>query len=147
MNLLVSRYGKPVRIWRAIRRDGVAQGGPAARSSPDREVEMSVPTEPKAPAFTGAQLRAARALLGWTTQKLAAEADVSLASIRRAELGAGSNQTIHAVASRIVRALGIAGVEFTAAAGRGPGVAFREPSQRLTPAPQHNAQAAELLAL
>lgn len=100
-----------------------------------------MPTEPKAPAFTGAQLRAARALLGWTTQQLAAKADVSLATIRRAELGAGSNQTILAVAIRIVRALGIAGVEFTAATGRGPGVAFKEPNQRLNPAPQHDAQA------
>jgi transcriptional regulator with XRE-family HTH domain len=79
------------------------------------------------PAFTGPQLRAARALLGWSTQRLAAESGVSLASIRRAECGAGSHQAIPAVAARLRTAIETAGVEFTAAEGSGPGVAFKKP--------------------
>lgn len=86
-----------------------------------------MPGEFAFPAFTGVQLRAARALLGWSTQRLALESGVSLASIRRAEFGAGSHQTNEAVAVRLLIAIESAGVEFTAAEGRGPGVAFRQP--------------------
>jgi transcriptional regulator with XRE-family HTH domain len=101
----------------------------------DRCMGMTVPTE-TFPAFSGAQLRAARALLGWTTQKLAAEAGVSVACIRRAEFGAGSQQTIPAVARGIVTALAASGVEFTAAEGRGLGVAFKYPEAPAKSAPR-----------
>jgi transcriptional regulator with XRE-family HTH domain len=98
------------------------------------------------PAFTGPQLRAARALLGWSTQRLAAESGVSLASIRRAECGAGSHQAIPAVAARLRTAIETAGVEFTAAEGSGPGVAFKSHAQLQDTGADHSASRTARLA-
>lgn len=60
--------------------------------------------------ISGAQVRAARGLLNWNGQKLAAEAGVGLATVRRyeGEIGVGSNLAVDAMR----RAFEAAGVEF-----------------------------------
>ncbi|MEJ0047393.1 MAG: transcriptional regulator [Rhodospirillales bacterium] len=78
--------------------------------------------------MTGAQLRAARALLGWTAQQLADASAVSLATIRRAEIDGGAVRMIAANAAAIVRALDAAGVEFIDPNGSGPGVRLKHPT-------------------
>lgn len=75
---------------------------------------------------TRAQIRAARALLGWSQADLAERAGVSLPTIKRLEPGdeplTGSHQTIDAIR----RALETAGVIFVAENGEGPGVRLRK---------------------
>jgi hypothetical protein len=68
-----------------------------------------------------AQIRAGRALLGWSQEHLAREAEVSLSVLRDAESGRRAADT--AVAASIRRALWNGGVVFTAGRpGEGPGV-------------------------
>ena len=67
-----------------------------------------------------AQLRAARALLGWSQIELANAASLSRPSIERAERASVSAETLAA----IQRALEAAGVEFTN--GGEPGVKLRK---------------------
>ncbi|MBN8903368.1 MAG: helix-turn-helix domain-containing protein [Rhodospirillales bacterium] len=62
----------------------------------------------------------ARAALNWPVQRLAGEANVGEATIRRLEQGRAV--PIPATASAIRTALGAAGVEFIAENGGGPGV-------------------------
>jgi transcriptional regulator with XRE-family HTH domain len=69
------------------------------------------------------EIRAARALLGWSQVELAAAAAVGVATVRRLETAGteirGSVNTVW----KIQRALENAGIEFIPAeAGRGPGV-------------------------
>ncbi|MFC5505158.1 helix-turn-helix domain-containing protein [Bosea massiliensis] len=75
---------------------------------------------------TRSQMRAARALLGWSQLDLASRAGVSLPTIKRLEPGdevlTGSHQTIEAIR----RALEDAGVIFVAENGEGPGVRLRK---------------------
>lgn len=75
---------------------------------------------------TRSQMRAARALLGWSQGDLAGAAGVSLPTIKRLEPGdealSGSHQTIDAIR----RALETAGVIFVAENGEGPGVRLRK---------------------
>ena len=75
--------------------------------------------------ITGAQIRAARALLGWTAVDLAREAMLGVATIRRAELVDGPvNMTLSNLAA-ILRTFETAGVDFIARNGGGPGVRLR----------------------
>jgi len=67
---------------------------------------------------TGAQVRAARGLLGWTQGQLAEAADVAVATVKGME--AGRSQPRRATVQAIQRALEAAGVEFTN--GDQPGV-------------------------
>ena len=67
------------------------------------------------------QVRAARALLGWSQQELADRAVVSLTAVKRLEAGLGDPRVSTVLAVR--RALETAGVEFLApAGGKGAGV-------------------------
>ena len=72
--------------------------------------------------ITGAQLRAARALLKWSAQDVADAAQLGVATIRRAESEDGEIGATPANAAAIRRALESAGVQFIAENGGGAGV-------------------------
>jgi len=76
------------------------------------------------PSLTGAQIRAARALLGWSATDLSQRSAVSLRTIQRAELA----ETLMTMANQLAvrRALEAAGVEFIDENGGGPGVRLRQ---------------------
>ena len=75
--------------------------------------------------FTSAQIRAARALLGWCAEDLARQSAVGVPTIRRAELTKRNAMT--AANNLAVRqALESAGVEFIDENGGGPGVRLRK---------------------
>lgn len=76
-----------------------------------------------APALTGAQLRAARALVDMTAMELAAATMIEVKTIRRAE-AMHNNQVVMTVANtkRVIAALEARGVSFIPANGGGPGV-------------------------
>ena len=75
---------------------------------------------------TIAQLRAARGLLGWSQSDLAAQAGLSLPTVKRAEAENGRLRVSDDARAKMRAALEAAGVEFTD--GNAPGV-------RLKPAP------------
>jgi len=76
--------------------------------------------------ITGAQLRAARALIRWTAQDVAEEAGIGLATVRRAEGTDGAVQMTVGNQRLVRQALEAAGVEFIDANGGGPGVRLRK---------------------
>jgi transcriptional regulator with XRE-family HTH domain len=63
--------------------------------------------------ITGAQMRAARALIRWTVQDLAKGANVSVMTVRRAEANDGQVKMLPNNLAAIRAALESAGVEFT----------------------------------
>jgi len=76
--------------------------------------------------ITGAQVRAAKALIGWSGNDLAKKAGVGLSTIRRIEgcdglLEAASVKTLQA----IQKALELGGVEFIGSPEEGPGVRLK----------------------
>lgn len=76
--------------------------------------------------ITGAQVRAAKALLGWSGNDLAKRAGVGISTIRRIEgcdglLEAASIKTLQA----IQKALELGGVEFLGAPKDNPGVRLK----------------------
>jgi len=76
------------------------------------------------------QIKAARALLAWSQEELAAAANLSIPTIKRLEatdgpLG-GRNDTV----AKIRTALIVAGVEFIDENGGGPGVRLRNASKQ-----------------
>jgi ribosome-binding protein aMBF1 (putative translation factor) len=76
--------------------------------------------------ITGAQVRAAKAMLRWSGAELAQQAGISLSSVRRIEANDGipkdqSMRTLIAVKS----ALEAAGVEFTGTVDVRPGVRLK----------------------
>ena len=73
------------------------------------------------------QLRAARALLGWSQERLADASGVSIPTIKRLEPGVGLVQTRVDTLDKLRRALEGAGVEFTN--GGEPGVKLRRKDQ------------------
>jgi predicted transcriptional regulator len=75
--------------------------------------------------ITSRQIRAARALLGWSQQRLADKAIVSLNALARLEKG-GVDSRLSTVLA-IQKALGKAGVEFLDADQKGEGVRLRSP--------------------
>ena len=77
--------------------------------------------------ITSAQLRAARALLKWTGERLAEESGVGLQTIRRSEPMDGPLHMIPANAWAIRSTLEAAGVEFIDENGGGPGVRLKRP--------------------
>ena len=77
---------------------------------------------------TAGQMRAARALLGLSGEKLAELSGVSLVAIRRAEAGKGLAGMMRANAEAIRRALETAGIELIPENGGGPGVRLRAPT-------------------
>jgi transcriptional regulator with XRE-family HTH domain len=79
--------------------------------------------------ITGAQIRAARALVRWTAEELANTANVGLSTIRRAEADDGP-PTITAANLKLVRlAFESAGIEFIPENGGGAGVRFEKPAK------------------
>lgn len=76
--------------------------------------------------ITGAQLRAARALLRWSADDLAKKSRIGVATIRRAESSDALLGVTAANESAIRAALESAGVEFIAENGGGPGVRLRK---------------------
>lgn len=76
--------------------------------------------------ITAGQIRAAKAMLRWSGEKLAAESGVSLSSIRRVEAAEGPplSQSV-AIIIAIQRALETAGVEFIGTPDDAPGVRLR----------------------
>lgn len=83
-------------------------------------------------AITGAQLRAARALLKWSAQDVADHAGVGVATVRRAERDDGSINTTAANAKAMCIALESAGVQFIPENGGGPGVRLQDVSRNDT---------------
>jgi transcriptional regulator with XRE-family HTH domain len=78
--------------------------------------------------LTGAQIRAARALLQWSANELSRQSAVSLRTIQRAELAETSMTAANDLAVR--HALEGAGIEFIDENGGGEGVRLRKPRQR-----------------
>jgi hypothetical protein len=76
--------------------------------------------------LTSAQIRAARSLMRWTAEDLAAASALSVATIRRAELTENQTALTSANDLAIRRALESAGVEFIDENGGGPGVRLRK---------------------
>jgi transcriptional regulator with XRE-family HTH domain len=73
---------------------------------------------------TSGQLRAARALLGWTMVELAGRAGISARTVARCEIGEGVPRVTVRTIERIVRVLEAAGVQFLHGSD-GPGVRLR----------------------
>ena len=71
------------------------------------------------------QLRAARALLGWSQTELASRADLSLPTVKRVEGGFGPKVSEEARA-KLQHTLEVAGLEFLEENGAGLGVRFRK---------------------
>ena len=72
------------------------------------------------------QLKAARALIGWSQEELASAAEVSLPTIKRLEAGEGWLAGRQTTAHKIHAALERAGIEFIHANGGGAGVRLRK---------------------
>ena len=78
------------------------------------------------PPLTSAQIRAARSLIRWSAEDLAARSSLSVATIRRAELTDAETSMTAANDLAVRRALETAGVEFIDENGGGPGVRLRK---------------------
>jgi predicted transcriptional regulator len=77
---------------------------------------------------TGEQIRAARAMLGWSVSELARQAGVSWRTVQRAEAAGASVPRMHiATIEKLQRALEDGGIEFLQASQRsnGGGVGIR----------------------
>jgi DNA-binding XRE family transcriptional regulator len=72
------------------------------------------------------QVKAARALLDWSQEQLASNADVSVPTIKRLEAEDGPLGGRSDTGSKIRAALETAGVEFIDENGGGPGVRLRK---------------------
>jgi transcriptional regulator with XRE-family HTH domain len=75
--------------------------------------------------ITPEQLRAARALLGWSQTELAKQAGMSLPTVKRVETEGGPRVSEEA-RSALQRALTLGGIEFIDENGGGPGVRLRK---------------------
>ena len=75
------------------------------------------------------QVKAARALLGWSQDDLAEAAEVSIPTIKRLEAIDGPLGGRGKTSERIVGAIRSAGVEFIAENGGGQGVRLRKPGK------------------
>jgi transcriptional regulator with XRE-family HTH domain len=84
------------------------------------------------PNLTSSQIRAARALLHWRAEDLAAASGVGVATIRRAELAEGMTSMTKPNDMAVRRALEAAGVEFIDENGGGPGVRLRKRQPKKT---------------
>ncbi|MCR4269385.1 helix-turn-helix domain-containing protein [Nitratireductor sp. ZSWI3] len=82
--------------------------------------------------ITAAQMRAARALLGIDQKQLAELSGVSLPTIQRMEASEGNVRGVVDTLSKVVEALGAAGIELIGdnmpSTGTGRGVRFKEPA-------------------
>lgn len=97
----------------------------------ERKIAIKHRADYKAAMITGSQIRAARALVGWTTQTLAERSGVHYATLSRAEQSEGVPNTRAQTLMAVQGALEAAGVEFLNGnySGRGgPGVRLMEPN-------------------
>jgi transcriptional regulator with XRE-family HTH domain len=78
------------------------------------------------------QIKAARALLAWSQEGLAAAADVSIPTIKRLEATEGPLGGRNETADKIRVALQAAGIEFIDENGGGPGVRLKKPPKKRT---------------
>ena len=78
----------------------------------------------------GAQIRAARGLVGWSQAELAKAAMLSLPTIKRMEGPIGPGRSSADNVAAVVRALELAGVVFVDENGYGPGVRLRNKQTR-----------------
>lgn len=76
--------------------------------------------------LTGAQVRAARALLRWSAEYLATQSRLGTATIKRAEANDGPVRSTLANVQAIINALEKAGIELIHENGGGVGARFRE---------------------
>jgi predicted transcriptional regulator len=76
------------------------------------------------------QIKAARAMLGWSQEDLAGKADVSIPTIKRLEASDGPLGGRGVTAEKIVRAIVSGGVEFIGENGGGVGVRLRKPADK-----------------
>lgn len=76
------------------------------------------------------QIKAARALLDWSQEQLAAAAHVSVPTIKRLEANDGPLGGRSDTGNKIRDALQAAGVDFISENGGGVGVRLREPKAR-----------------
>ncbi|SIO46502.1 hypothetical protein SAMN05443247_05739 [Bradyrhizobium erythrophlei] len=81
--------------------------------------------------ITGAQIRAARALIGWSAEDLARESMLGVATIRRAEVVAGTVQMTAANLQSVLVTFQKAGVDFVFEKGKGFGVFLRTGAKAL----------------
>ena len=91
--------------------------------------KKSTPTSKR---ISSDQIRAGRALIRWSAADLAREANLGLATIRRAEVVDGMTSMTIANELAVRRALEAAGVEFIDENGGGPGVRLRKKPQQKT---------------
>jgi DNA-binding XRE family transcriptional regulator len=89
---------------------------------------LAAPNRP-VPTVSIRQVKAARALLAWSQEELAAAADVSIPTIKRLEAHDGDLGGRHETGNKIRLALETAGVEFIDENGGGPGVRLRKLQQ------------------
>ncbi len=82
--------------------------------------------------LAGFQIRAARAILGWSAEDLARQSSVGLRTIRRAELSHHHTNITMENEQILRRVLEGAGVEFIDQNGGGPGVRLRRPADAQT---------------
>lgn len=73
------------------------------------------------------QIKAARALLSWSQERLAAESAISIPTIKRLEAGTGTLGGRAETVSQIVSSLERGGVVFIDADTQGPGVRLKFP--------------------
>ena len=81
------------------------------------------------------QIKAARALIGWSQEELADAANVSLPTVKRLEAADGLLGGRISTVENIRCALETAGVEFIDENGGGPGVRLRKRQRSNTPRP------------
>lgn len=91
-----------------------------------RVVQLIMSLDMKNSFMTAGQLRAARALLRLSAEKLAETAGVSLVTIRRSEAIDGPVKMMRANAEALRRALEAAGIEFIPENGGGAGVRMQK---------------------
>lgn len=72
------------------------------------------------------QVKAARALLGWSQDELASRSGVAVPTVKRLEAGEGDLGGRATTSARLVEALEAAGVLFIEPNGEGPGVRLRK---------------------
>jgi transcriptional regulator with XRE-family HTH domain len=81
---------------------------------------------PSIPKVSIRQIKAARALLGWSQEQLALASDVSIPTIKRLESQEGFLGGRAETGAKIETALRRAGVEFIEENGGGPGVRLKK---------------------
>ena len=85
------------------------------------------------------QIKAARALLEWSQERLAEKSGVSLPTVKRLESKSGELGGRDETGDKLRSALEAAGVEFIAENGGGAGVRLRKPAQPAIPIEQLDA--------